>query len=98
MNSSFEDYRAILRDHLPELKEQWHVRSLELFGSRVRNEARPDSDLDVLVTFDETPGLFRFIALENHLTDMLGVKVDLVMRSALKPRIGQRILAEAVPV
>jgi predicted nucleotidyltransferase len=98
MARSFEDYRSLLKERLPELKERWHVHSLELFGSRVRNEARPDSDLDVLVTFDVTPSLFRFIALENYLTDSLGVKVDLVMRSALKPRIGQRILAEAVPV
>ncbi len=98
MNPSFEDCRALLREQLPVLKQQWHVRTLELFGSRVRNEARPDSDLDVLVTYDETPTLFRFIALENYLTDLLGVKVDLVMRSALKPRIGQRILAEVVPV
>ncbi len=49
-------------------------------------------------TFDKTPDLLRYISLENHLSDLLGVKVDLVMKSALKPRIGQNILREAVPV
>jgi predicted nucleotidyltransferase len=91
-------YLAVLREILPELAGKYHVRSLEVFGSFVRNEQTPESDLDVLVTFDKTPGLLQYISLENHLSDLLGVKVDLVMKSALKPRIGQNILREAVPV
>jgi len=91
-------YLATLRELLPELAEKYHVRSLEVFGSYVRDEQTPESDLDVLVTFDKTPGLLRYISLENHLSDLLGIKVDLVMKSALKPRIGQNILREAVPV
>jgi predicted nucleotidyltransferase len=91
-------YLVTLRQHLPELAEQYGVRSLEVFGSYVRNEQTPGSDLDVLVTFDKAPGLLRYISLENHLGDLLGVKVDLVMKSALKPRIGPNILREAVPV
>ena len=91
-------YIATLHELLPELAEKYHVRSLEVFGSYVRDEQTPESDLDVLVTFDKTPGLLQYISLENHLSDLLGVKVDLVMKSALKPRIGQNILREAVPV
>ncbi len=91
-------YLALLREHLPELAGKYHVRSLEVFGSYVRDEQTPESDLDVLVTFDKTPGLLRYISLENHLSEILGIKVDLVMKSALKPRIGQNILREAVPV
>jgi predicted nucleotidyltransferase len=91
-------YLALLREHLPELAEKYHVHSLEVFGSYVRDEQTPESDLDVLVTFDEAPGLLEYISLENHLSDLLEVKVDLVMKSALKPRIGQNILREAVPV
>ena len=64
----------------------------------MRREQRPDSDLDLLVAFDEPPGLLKFIELENHLTDLLGVKVDLVMQDALKPAIGKRVLAEVVQV
>jgi uncharacterized protein len=51
-----------------------------------------------LVTFAEPPGLLTFLALENYLTDVLGVKVDLVMREALKPAIGEHVLRELVPV
>lgn len=64
----------------------------------MRYEARPDSDLDLLVTFDEAPGLLAFVELEDHLSDLLGVSVDLVMESARKPHIGGRVREEAVPV
>ena len=90
--------RDILRQQLPLLTEHYRVASLGLFGSYVRGEARPDSDLDILVRFRQTPGLLRFIELENYLSDLLGVRVDWVMAEALKPHIGQRILAEVLPV
>jgi uncharacterized protein len=90
--------RDTLRQQLPLLTEHYRVASLGLFGSYVRGEARPDSDLDILVRFHQTPGLLRFIELENYLSDLLGVRVDLVMVEALKPHIGQRILAEVMPV
>ncbi len=87
-----------LRRQLPLLADRYRVKSLGLFGSYVRQESRADSDLDLLVTFSELPSLLGFIELENYLSDTLGVKVDLVMKDALKPRIGERILNEAVPV
>jgi len=87
-----------LRQLFPLLAADYQVKSLGLFGSYVRREQHEDSDLDILVEFREIPGLLRFIELENYLTDILGVKVDLVMRDALKPRIGQRILNEVEPV
>jgi len=89
---------AKIRELLPMLREQHHVRTLEVFGSFVRGEEKRDSDLDLLVTFDETPTLFSFVALENQLSDILGVKVDLVMRDSLKPFIGKFILKEARPI
>jgi predicted nucleotidyltransferase len=89
---------ATLKDMLPALKTQYHVDALEVFGSFVRGEEKEDSDLDLLVTFDQVPTLFKFVALENHLSDTLGVKVDLVMKESLKPFIGKRILEEARPI
>ena len=86
--------KARLSEQRTMLAVQYHVKSLGLFGSYLRNEQDGDSDLDILVEFDETPSLLRFIDLENFLSDTLGVKVDLVMRDALKPRIGRRILQE----
>lgn len=88
----------VLQEQRSALAEQFHVRSLSVFGSYVRQEQRPDSDLDLLVTFSETPGLLKFIALENHLADLLGVPVDLVMPEALKPHIGRNVRREMVPV
>ncbi|TKS61399.1 MAG: nucleotidyltransferase [Nitrospira sp.] len=89
-------YRDILRRELPKLKARFHIQSLGLFGSYVRGSARQESDLDVLVEFAEEPGLFAFIDCEAYLAALLGVKVDLVMKETLKPRIGRRILSEMV--
>lgn len=80
------------------LAERYSVEKLEVFGSYVRSEQKKDSDLDVLVTFNEEPSLLTFIAIENYLSDQLGIKVDLVMKDSLKPKIGKRILNEAIPV
>jgi predicted nucleotidyltransferase len=87
-----------LHQHLPLLSTRYKVKTLGIFGSYVRQEQNAASDLDLLVTFSETPSLLKFIELENYLADTLGVKVDLVMQDALKPRIGARILQEVVPV
>jgi len=91
-----EYFMELLRQHLPELRERYSVSYLGIFGSYVRGEQTKDSDLDVLVQFDNKPGLLKYIELENYLSDLLGVKVDLVMKSALKPNIGKRILNEVV--
>lgn len=93
-----EDLILVLRSHLPEIRERYNVCSLEIFGSYVRGEQDQDSDLDILVEYEKVPGMFKYIELENHLGDLLGVKVDLVMKRSLKPAIGKQILAEAVPV
>jgi predicted nucleotidyltransferase len=84
-----------LENLIPILKAQYHVRTLEVFGSFIRGEETENSDLDLLVTFDEAPTLFRFIYLENYLSVVLNVKVDSVMKDSLKPAIGEFILAEA---
>lgn len=76
------------------LKTQYGVKRLGVFGSYVRNEQKKNSDVDVLVEFSKPLGLFKFIELENHLSKKLGLKVDLVMKSALKPYIGKVILKE----
>ncbi len=91
-------FRSILRGQLPFLADRYLVASLGFFGSFPRGEQGPESDLDILVSFQETPGLLRFIELENYLSDLLGVKVDLVLKDSLKSAIGRRTLAEVLPV
>jgi len=88
--------RKILAAHKLELRQRFKVKDIGIFGSFVRGEQRKTSDVDVLVEFEEPIGLFEFIALEDHLSSLLGVKVDLVSRKALKPHIGKRVLKEVV--
>ena len=97
-NRRVERFITILRERMPELKERYGVTSLGLFGSYVHNQQTPRSDLDVLVEFAEAPSLFEFMDLENYLAKLLGVKVELVSRNALKGNIGVRILREVVHV
>jgi hypothetical protein len=90
------DIVVLLRAALPGLREQWPIRSLALFGSRVRDDATPDSDLDVLVEFACPVALSSFLALEERLAAITGLRVDLVSVAALKPYMGARVRAEAV--
>ncbi len=72
------------------------MKSLGVFGSYVRGQQRADSDLDVLVDFNELPSLIKFIDLEDRLRELTGIEIDLVMEDGLKPNIGKRVLKEVV--
>ncbi len=87
-----------LRDEMPELAERFGVSELAVFGSSVLGRASARSDIDILVKFKEPPGLLEFMALEQHLSDRLGRRVDLVMEGALRPRLRRKILNQAVAV
>ncbi len=94
-----DEILATLRAHMPELRQRYGIRSLGVFGSYVHGEQKRRSDLDLLVEFDGRPlTLFKFIEIENYLSDLLDVKVDLVEKTALKPAIGRHILEEVLPV
>jgi len=93
-----EIYIKKLHEMLPELKEKYHVSYPGVFGSYVRGEQKAESDLDVLVEFSKTPTIFKFLNLENYLSEALGVKVDLVIKDALNPNIGKHILYEVEAV
>lgn len=95
---TLQDVKQMLREHLPNLREEYGVGNLWLFGSYVRGEQGVRSDLDVLVEFKEIPTLPELIGLERHMRQIVGVKVDLVSMGALKGKIGEKILKERVPV
>ena len=80
------------------LKQRFLVKKIGVFGSYVRGEQNKKSDLDILVEFTKDPSMFKFLDLENYLADLLQIKVDLVMKSALKPNIGKQILGEVIYV
>jgi hypothetical protein len=86
-----------IRAALPELSE-FGFSSLALFGSTARGEARPDSDVDVLVDFPGPPGFRQFMGLKFALEDLLGCKVDLVDRNALRPAWRELIEGELLLV
>lgn len=96
---TLEEILQILRENMSELSSRYKVRSLGIFGSYVRGESDEESDIDLLVELeDESMTLMEFIALENHLSDLLGAKVDLVEKNVLKPAIGRHILEEVQAV
>ena len=80
------------------LRRDFGVRCLSLFGSTARDEAREDSDLDLLVEFEAAPTFDAFMGLKFFLEDHLGQKVDLVSPDALKPRMRPVVEREAVDV
>ncbi len=94
----FESVHKLLIEHKEELMKKYSLKEIGIFGSYVRGEQEDVSDLDILIEFDENAriSLLDFVGLENDLSDLLKVKVDLVEKSALKPRIGKRILEEVV--
>lgn len=89
---------CILKKHEKELNRRFGVKRIGIFGSYIRNEDRGESDLDILIEFEQDGdiGLLKFVEIENYLSDLLGVKVDLVEKSTLKPMIGKQILKEVV--
>ncbi|VAW30758.1 hypothetical protein MNBD_CHLOROFLEXI01-1120 [hydrothermal vent metagenome] len=98
-NRPLDYFSEKIRAILPELQQQYGVQNLWLFGSYVRAEQRKKSDLDILVSFNNPYlSLIEFIQLEQYLSDLLNVDVDLIEKETLKPKIGQRILQEALPV
>lgn len=86
----------ILRKHKQELKKRFKLKEIGIFGSFVKDEQKKRSDIDILVEFEKPIGLFEFMDLEEYLMKILGAKVDLVSKKALKPRIGKHILQEVV--
>lgn len=97
---SLKEIREILRKQEPYLAEKYGIRIIGVFGSYIRHEQRPDSDLDLLIELDRPPkiSLIGLVELEGYLSQILGVKVDLAIKTNLKKRIGMRILQEVIPL
>lgn len=95
---TFDEIKNILLQNKERLEEKFGVREMAVFGSYARNKQNEQSDVDILVDFKEPIGLLKFIELERYLSDLLDVKVELVTRRALKPRIGKYILQEIVKI
>lgn len=98
MEESLDKIIEIIEKHKEELRRRYGVKEIGIFGSFVRGEAKENSDVDILVEFERPIGFFKFLELEEYLSNLIGRKVDLVSKKALKPHIGKYILEEVVTV
>jgi predicted nucleotidyltransferase len=89
---------ALLNANLDRLQAEFGVKSLALFGSVARDEARPDSDVDLLVEFSRPTGYVGVVRLELFLQGLLGREVDLGTPGSLRPRMRERVQREAICV
>lgn len=95
---AYKKIEEALKQRKKELAEKYKVKEIGIFGSFVRGEQKKKSDVDILVEFEEVPDLFRFLELERYLEGILGLKVDLVRRKALREELKSIILNEVVNI
>ena len=87
-----------LRAEMPRLERTYHVKALGIFGPFARGEQTADSALNVAVEYRELPTLIGLAELEDHLGDLIGVKVDLGPKESLRPHVKAQVLQELVEV
>ncbi|MCY7409921.1 MAG: nucleotidyltransferase family protein [Chitinophagales bacterium] len=96
--NKIHQYKLMLKNEMPYLRDHYHVKEAGVFGSNVRGEEQKKSDLNVLITFNRLTSLLMYANLENYLSDKLKVKVDLVMKSGLKKKIRPFVLKDLVSI
>jgi hypothetical protein len=89
-----DEIKLILEDHKDEIIKKFKVKEIGVFGSFAKNLQNNGSDLDILVDYSEPVSFFQFLELEEYLENLFHLKVDLVSKKALKPKIGEQILRE----
>lgn len=95
---NLKEIQALLARYKEDLRARYGVREIGIFGSYVRGEAKEESDVDILVDFENPLSLLRIVALENELQDLLGMKVDLVPKKSVRKELEKEILNEVVLV
>jgi hypothetical protein len=94
--TSLEEIKEVIEQHRPELKRQFHVERIGVFGSYARGDQKKRSDIDFLVTFDETIGLFTLSGLYIYLQEQLGRKVDVIPFNSLRPELRKYVLKDLI--
>jgi predicted nucleotidyltransferase len=94
---TIDEIKKLLDQHKPMLKAKYHIKNIGLFGSIVRGDVNPDSDVDILVEFEKPIGL-DFVLLADELEEILGVKIDLVTPNAIKPTMFEYIKQDLIYV
>lgn len=91
---TFEEIKETIQEHKEEFQQQYGLKEIGIFGSYARGEQNEESDVDILIELERPIGFVKFIRIENALSGILGTRVELVTKKALKPYIGKRILSE----
>lgn len=95
---TIEEIKKILSTHKEELRKEYNTSELGIFGSYSRGEQKKTSDIDILVDFSKSPDLLKFIELERKLENLLGCKVDLVRKPAVRNELKKVILSEVIRI
>ena len=93
---TLSDVKKRLTSHKSMLQEKYKVDQIGIFGSFIRNEQTPNSDLDILVNYTEAPDLISLIELEYYLSEILELNIDLVTSNGIKSQLKNDILKEVV--
>ncbi len=96
---NLESIKVKLKNKLPYIKEKFGVKKLYIFGSYVRGEQTPESDIDILVEFEKGKKTFmNYMGLKFYLEELFGKKVDLVIKEAVRKELKKYIYSEAINV
>jgi predicted nucleotidyltransferase len=93
---TFDELRQILSLQKQSLRENYQITEIGIFGSYARGEETELSDVDILVDYETAPTFIMLVELRDYLSQLFGLKVDVITKNGLKPRIRERVLAEAI--
>ena len=96
---NIQEIKRLIEKHFADIKKTFSIKEIGLFGSYVKGEEKPESDVDILVVFDGGhKDFFNYMRLKYYLEGIIGKKVDLVIKEAVKPRLQEKIFKEVVYV
>ncbi|MBD2254698.1 nucleotidyltransferase family protein [Nostoc parmelioides] len=93
---TFDELKQVLSLQKQSLCEIYQITEIGIFGSYARGEQTEASDIDILVDYETAPTFIMLVELRDYLSQLFGLKVDIVTKNGLKPRIRDRVLAEAI--
>lgn len=98
MSNQIKQVSNTLEQYKANLTQDYHIKKIGIFGSFARGDMTKKSDIDILIEFAHPIGLFKFVELEQKLSTILGRRVDLVTKQALKPLIKKEVLQQTIYV
>ncbi|MEA5517222.1 nucleotidyltransferase family protein [Nodularia sp. UHCC 0506] len=96
MMKNINEIRQVLSLQKQSLCENYQITEIGIFGSYARGEETEASDIDILVDYETAPTFIMLVELRDYLSQLFGLKVDIVTKNGLKPRMRERVLSEAI--